>query len=561
MTTVLQYLIDRGPSRSSLIVEDLVAAGASPEAARQRVSRAGKPIRRFPVPLLPKRESFLYLEKDRNSDRFWENFMRDLRATNSVYAAAMDGMVARHGIIPADQFKVVSGATVYPVSGQLSSEMVASRLIAASFMKEVKDSAGVLYYELPPSLASGNPAGMRARDLTERILLDAMREWCRKIGLASYNAVRIRGDADLKAIGPYAFDLAGPSYLLPMLGGASKPGWFVADVFAEGRLGVHEIQFFIRKARILHSTLKDVGIMPIIVAEEFAGEAIKAGHAAGVMLATPKDLFGHRVGAALTSLCEVLKNAAAYAASSPKRLTMLLENLMEIEGRNGNLRGVLFELVAGHLARRDAVSIDMNVRARDPKTGKTADIDIQKITAANSSVTAIECKGKEPGGSLSLDEVKVWLGKIATIRAFYQAHYTLCEAKQSFEIWTSGTIDPDALELLKEEQVKRTKAPIAWRDGTAVYELALEGKEKGIADALKQHFFHHPLTEVATALSTMEGFKLFTSAMATPGTGLSLVSEIGAEKSGMPKHAQITPALLPLPKPSNTIDDELSAAE
>ena len=122
MTTILQYLTDHGPARSSLIVEALVAAGASPEAARQRVSRAGKPIRRFPVPLLPKRESFLYLEKDRNSDRFWENFMRDLRATNSVYAAAVDGMIARHGMIPVDQFKVISGATVYPVGGQLSAE-------------------------------------------------------------------------------------------------------------------------------------------------------------------------------------------------------------------------------------------------------------------------------------------------------------------------------------------------------------------------------------------------------------------------------------------------------
>lgn len=560
MATILQYLIDHGPARASLIAEALVAAGASPEAARQRLSRASKPIRRFPVPLLPKRESFLYLEKDRNTDRFWENFMRDLRATNSVYAAAMDGMIARHGIVPADQFKVISGATVHPVRGQLSTEMVASRLIAASFIKETYDTDDVLHYELPPSLRIGNPAELRARDLTERILLDAVREWCRKIGLASFHAVRIRGDADLKPIGPYAFDLAGPSYLLPMRGGPAKPGWFVADVFAEGRLTVHEIQFFIRKARILHSTLKGIGIMPIIVAEEFTGEAIKAGHAAGVILATPKDLFGHRVGAALASLCNVLKNAAAYAASSPERLTMLLENLMEIEGRNGNLRGTLFELVVGHLARRDAVSIDMNVRVKDPETGKPAEIDIQKITAAYSSVTAIECKGKEPGGSLSLDEVKVWLGRIAIIRASYQAHHAFCKSKQSFEIWTSGTIDPDALELLKEEQAKRTKAPIAWKDGAAVYELALDGKEKGIADAIKQHFLHHPLAEVATVLPTMEGFTLLKSAARAPSKGLSMTNEVGALKNGKLKHAEITPALPPQ-KPSFNIDDELSAAE
>ena len=99
MTTISQFLSDNGPSRSSLIVEALVAGGAKPEAARQRVARVAKPLRRFPIPMLPKREAFLYLEKDRNTERFWQNFIRDLRATNSIYAATIDGMIARFGLL------------------------------------------------------------------------------------------------------------------------------------------------------------------------------------------------------------------------------------------------------------------------------------------------------------------------------------------------------------------------------------------------------------------------------------------------------------------------------
>lgn len=99
-------------------------------------------------------------------------------------------------------------------------------------------------------------------------MLDGLREWCRKIGLASYNAIRIRGDEDLKPIGPFAFDLAGPSYLLPLQGSANKPGFVVADVFAEGILTVHEIQFFIRKARVLKASFKDIGIMSLIVSHD-----------------------------------------------------------------------------------------------------------------------------------------------------------------------------------------------------------------------------------------------------------------------------------------------------
>jgi hypothetical protein len=500
MVSISHFLSENGPSRSSLIVEAFVASGLSAEAARQRVSRVAPPIRRFPIPLLPKREAFLYLEKDRNSERYWQNFIRDLRASGSVYAAALDGMIARGGMIRADQFKAVSGAPVMPRKGQVHADLVAKRLIKADFLKEIHDSDEGLCYEMPFSLASAVTVGMRARDMTERILLDGMREWLRKIGMASYNAIRVRAEPDLKPIGPFAFDLAGPSYLLPLQGAATKPGFVVADVFAEGILTIDQIQFFIRKARVLKATLKNVGVLSIIVAEGFTGEALTACHAAGIMMATPKDLFGKRVGAAVASLCEALKNAARYASSSPERLTLLLDNLFDIEGRSKNLRGVLFELVAAYLARLSAVTMDMNVVARDPATGKTAEIDVQTITHQKKSVTPIECKGKEPGGVLTLSEVENWLSKIAIIRADYRTNPYLREAEHRFEIWTSGTIAPDALKLLIEEKVKRVKAPIDWKDGQAVLDLARAGKEKGIADALNQHFLAHPFVEVAKQL-------------------------------------------------------------
>jgi hypothetical protein len=504
MNDIAKFLFEHGPSRSALIVEALVAGGSSPEAARKRVSRVAKPIHRFPIPMLPKKEAFLYLEKDRNSERFWQNFIRDMRASNSVFAASIDGMIARGGLVRSSHFASTTGATVIPQKGQLTAEVVAKRLIAAGFMNEIWDADEGQCFSLAPSLAVGSLTGMRARDLTERIVLDGMREWCRKIGLASYNTIKIRGDADLKPIGPFAFDLAGPSYLLPLQGSESKPGFIVADVFSEDILTIHEIQFFIRKARMLKSTLKNTGVLSIIVAEGFTGEAITAGHAAGIMMATPKDLFGKKVGSAISSLCEVLKNSAKYASSSPERLTTLLDNLFDIEGRSNNLRGVLFELVVGYLARRDAASIDMNVRATDSKSGKTAEIDVQKVTHQTSSVTAIECKGKEPGGRLSLEEIQVWLQKISVIREHYRAHYSLREAEHRFEIWTTGTIDDDALVLLEDEKAKRVKAPIGWKDGQAVLEIAKAGKEKGITDALNQHFIRHPYALAAKQLETID---------------------------------------------------------
>jgi hypothetical protein len=114
--------------RSSLLSERLCADhGTTPEAARKRLSRARPPIRSYPVSLLPKREAFFYLQNDRGSDRFWLNLMRDMRETDSAAAAAIDGLMARGGVVAAEEFPVISGAPVKQKK-QIPGELILSRL-------------------------------------------------------------------------------------------------------------------------------------------------------------------------------------------------------------------------------------------------------------------------------------------------------------------------------------------------------------------------------------------------------------------------------------------------
>lgn len=495
---VRDFLRQHGPTRSSKLAEALQAEGVNPEAARQRLSRARAPVRKFPLRLLPKKEAFLYLEDQRNTDLFWSNFLRDMRETGSVYALALDGLFARGGTIPFDMFPVISGAPATPMRGQLNANHVRDTLIKASFVDDLYDTDGTRYLRF-----KGGGPYYPPRRTAELVLLDAVREWARKLGLAGYNTIAIRGEEGLRPIGPFTFDLAGPSYFAPVQQPGGKPGFIVADVFADGTLNENHIQYFIRKVTMLRSMRPGYAVLPFLVGESFTGPALKAGHAAGLSLATPTNMFGRRVGAALASLVETLKNVAAYASSEdPARITRLITDLSEIEGRNDNLRGVLFEFMCAYLARRDAVSIDMGVVARDPETGKVVDVDIFKVTHQMASVTCIECKGKEPGGTLSLDEVRTWLAKAAVMRAHLATHPHYREAEHRFELWTSGTFEPDALAYLKSEKQKRTRAPIDWKDGDAVLALGAAGKEKAMTDAFRQHFLNHPLAEVAYSVQT-----------------------------------------------------------
>lgn len=552
---VVRYLKEHGPTRAGAIADEFVKKGVKAEAARQRISRARAVVHRFPVDVLPKREQFLYLPAQRNKEAFWRNLVRDMRATNSVFGVALDGLAARGGFVTEKEFAIISAAYAYPQRGQVTALSLAKSMQAAELIHSYTSSHLGPGYALDPRLGIAvSDTEARARRIGESVILDGLREWARKIGLAAYNSIAIRGEDRLKAIGPFSYDLAGPSYLSPLHRGKQEFGFLVADVIVDRELNLNDIQFFIRKARMSRSAMPDAGVLAILVGERFTGEALTAGHRAGIMLATPQALFGRRAGAAITSLVETLKNAAAYAASSPERLLKLVDDLSEIEGRAGNLRGILFELMAGYLARRTAVSIDMGTIARHPETGKTVDMDVVAVTAQRSALTIIECKAKEPGGSLSLEEVDIWLAKIPVMRAFYSADPYWREARLNFEIWTTGSIDSDALEKLEKERARRTQTPLSWKSGQDVLDLAKTGKEKAMVDALYQHFIRNPLAEAAAIAPT-------TGLIATPSLDiesllapLPATTEFGTKKKKKPWKAEDFP-MLPPPRTYDRIDD------
>jgi hypothetical protein len=493
--SIASYLDAHGPTRGSVIAKALIAAGGTPEAARQRLARVAPPIWKFPVKLLPKNEGFYYLQDQRNTDQFWDNLMRDLRATGSIYGLAMDGLAARGHIVPYNQYPVITGAPVQPMTGQVNSESVRKTLIAADMIQEFRNEAADAYIK-----TRFQPVYTDVRSTPEAIILDAVRDWARKLGFASYNTIAIRGEAGLKPIGPFQYDLSGPSWLAPLPYAPTKPGFIVADVFAGGTLDEHQVQYFIRKVQMTGAMRGGPRLLPFLIADSFTGVALKAGHAAGISLATPTILFGRRVGAALATLLDTLKNVAAYAsADTPDRIIRLVNDLSDIEGKSLNLRGALFEMIVGYLARREAVSIEMGTLARDAVTGKQAEIDVLAVFAGAATVIGIECKGRDPGGTVGIEDVQNWLQKIAVQRAFLANHPTLREAEHRFEIWTSGVFESDALALLESEKKKRTKAPIGWKQGADVLGYATGMKQKAVADMFRQHFMEHPYAEYAAS--------------------------------------------------------------
>ena len=94
------------------------------------------------------------------------------------------------------------------------------------------------------------------------------------------------------------------------------------------------------------------------------------------------------------------------------------------------------------------------------------------------------------------------------------------EFNETYAIWTSGTFEADAVAKLTFEKARRTKRPIAWRDGNAVRQIATRHKLKIIGDALNEHFVQHPLTKLPASHGTR--------AKKTPPANVPVAASVGA---------------------------------
>ena len=482
-----------GPSRSSKIASELEKlAGISNVTARQRVSRASGDIKKFPIPLLPNKEAFVYLLEQRTTEDFWINFLGALRDTNSIYGYSIDSLIAKGGIISKREFAVISGAPIL-MKGQVSHQRVYTTLETAGVLKtEIIDGLECVVISRS-ELCSPDYAGFRPKLIAEDVILDGFHDWARKTGFGSFNKIVTRKfELEKRRVGPCAWDLTAPSYLLPLKGDKSKPGFLVADVFSDGRLGENEIGYIIRKVHLLKASLRHSRILPVLIGESFSGEAITKGRSEGILLITPELLFGSAVARGLKNLIETLKNAAGIAAANPDRIVKLIEQLKDIEGSASNLRGILFELICAYIAKVLGGTIEFAIKAKDAATGKEADIDVLRIPHKGECI-AIECKGKNPGGIVNVEEVEDWVKRFPVFTSHLRSDPRYKDSNLRYEIWTSGSFSDDALELLKKEKIARKKIPIDWKDGNAVFSISNTAKEKRINDALKEHFIKHPL--------------------------------------------------------------------
>lgn len=492
---VEEILNSLGPTLSSEVAAVLSERlKISPVAARQRVSRARGNVRRLAGIPLPRNARFMYMEKQFGSPEYWQRLATTLIANNSALGYAIAALRQNGGMVPARQFPIICGSPVRQLK-HLSAETVLKRLTEARLVKTIA-VAGigecVALVQDEEYYAAGT-VEMRARLITEEILLSAVRDWLRKLGIASYNLVSTRADQKLPQVGTFVWDLSAPSYLGAVVGftrqGEPKPGFVACDVNLASDITLAGAAPFIRKCATLRA-LRNVGrCMQILVGNRFQKDAFVALRSAGIIAATPSSLFGQDIADALRELTSAL-TSAAYSVFDPEQFDHLFRTLGKISGATNQLRGALFEYMVADIMKRSNVGeVTMNRIFKVPNEGK-AEIDVLTVQQ-NQQVFAIECKGYSPHAIIPDDMFKRWLHQnVPTAYTYIRQHPDWQNLPAHFEFWTTAPISDEMLALFDNAKatIKPSRYTINLRGPHDVWKACVDTGEKSLVDAYSNHF-------------------------------------------------------------------------
>jgi len=504
---IADYLKARGPALSTSIAQHLATTlKISPAAARQRVSRVQGQVKKLAYVTFPRGARFMYLQGQFGSAQYWGRLVDALLQANSAFGLAIASLVQRNGFMPQAHFEIACGAPVKQAK-HLSPDNIFKRLNEAGLVEEISVPG------LGPCIALVQAAGhydsraaeVRVRLITESLLLTAVRDWVRKLGLVSYDKVASRDDGNRPMVGTFAWDLTAPSYLgfLVKRGaeGAPKPGFFACDIYLGGSVSVQGVRPFINKCKTLRQLRNVAPCMVMFIAHEYTPEAFELLKTNGIIPATPRNLFGDEVGLGLVELSSVLKTAADYSID-PVRFDDLFKKFGRIEGAAYQLRGTLFEYLAADIVRKTiSAQVRMNRIFRSNDGQKSAEADVYAVRD-DRAVTFIECKGHSPYGTVPDQEMKRWLQhNTPVIYEAARAHPDWKNLEIRFEFWSTAPLSPDAVDMFlkAKDAIKPTRYTLELRLADDLWKICQATMDSGLATAFQKHFMRYDAKVAAEA--------------------------------------------------------------
>jgi hypothetical protein len=494
MSSALSKILDQyGPMLSGQAGRLLRnATGISEIAVRQRISRTSSPIHKLNGINFAKNQKFLYLSSQFQKPLFKEKLIGAFSNGAVCYANAIRCLESKGGRMPHSSWLTSCGSPIRKLKGHLLAETILAKLNELNIVEIAPDDR----YGRIIRLSSVSTARQKlwALCLAETMVLKMVSDWARKLALTSYEQQNIRSfDEPPPEFGGFGWDYSAPCFLNGIVRydettSKTIPGFFVADICLNQSVTYDDLVPFFTKLNIVRNRTGVRPFVPCFIASDLDSSAIKALRQHKVLVGLLSNIFDKDTKDLLATLINTLEHATSFAANHPERIESLLEGLSRIEGEALNVRGALFTMIVGHYCSAQGARIEINKEVYDPESEARGDIDVL-VDHDSAHVSCIECKGKHSNARVTLPEAQKWISsKIPLMRKFLHSHEQYAHKHMSFELWTSGRFEQDAIDFLRAREEHTAKYKIAHRDRDSILRLFQEAKLNKLARMLIDHY-------------------------------------------------------------------------
>lgn len=485
-------------SHLSILLQNLCNMTA--DSARKQISRRPQHIHTLAFLTFAKGARFIYLSDDYGTIKFWNALEKALDEGSKGYSLALKAVRCRDGIIPLAHFHISCGSPKR-LSKHIGSETILNRMVQAKvlYLREVAGIGPCVTTSSDLSYIEDSITNLKARIITEKILLKSVESWAKNLAIGSFHKFHIRDESTANpSVGTFEWDMTSPSYLMGLTAQTENkitPGFFVCDVLMDGSTITEKaIEPFVHKLKTIKNLRKIGRLFPIFIAHRYTSDAFQKLREIGVIPATPAALFGEDVSEGLRTLLSTLRDIAGHSVH-PEKFEMLFSNLSRLEGAVQTMRGAFFEYIVADLLRKTIPNAQLKMNTILNYEGKnSAEIDI--ILESENHVSFIECKGLNPARVIPGELIKNWLVKISVIRKWALSNPMWNGKKLKFEFWSSSDAGKSASEIYAKAKESIVKYEIVMNDRKALAIYLESVHDKKLKNVFEQHFLDYRITSI-----------------------------------------------------------------
>jgi|GEM_PF-848159 len=475
MTSIEYLLEDNGPMISSEIARKLAARELiSYNTASQRLSR--EPGLERLEGFFKSNQSLVFLPKQREDGEVLKFLARQMELHGKKYWFTLNAIRYHSGTISRKFLETYSYYPVEALETHLTFDQVMQKFVKENILVYGADD-----YSFSPRLRYKglNHFLSNTLETIKLNVLDNFSSQAKNIGLVSYDSGEL-----FAQYGKFRWAFKGVCPVRGMKNGKDF-GFVLADILLGRPTYKKDVEFFIKKIEAVQSFQNASRIMPVLLVDSLDHDAMMWLKEKGVILGFIKELFGSKYAETLNDLITILTNAGASLAKNPNKYLELIAELRKYnDGLLKNIKGALFEYVAGHYYIYQHANIDMGREIFENKG--LHDIDIMAMF--NDRVVFAECKGRV--SPTPIEDINKWLRiKVPAFKTWSAKQETHKNRSVEFEYWSSAGYTEDALKRIEEVQQEYKRSIVRFLGPAEIMERAKEMKNKKLQKELNTFFF------------------------------------------------------------------------